>query len=157
VREEERMKRIVSLIVIIGVFSGVYLYATQEEAINNLLTYAEAAIVYLQSEGDEVTVPENAGQVFYMQEGQYIQIDGTFYTGTNYVIVASASSEASDVDIEVYDNNWNLIFDGNTNGIDADVILTPSVTMEMHVMVKLTKAKSANKAAHVGFLMFYVQ
>jgi hypothetical protein len=151
------MKRIVSLIVIMGVFSGVFIYASQEEAIENLLTYAEFAIVSLQSEGYEVTVPEDAGQIFYMQEGQYIQIDGTFYYGTNYVIIASGSSEAADVDIEVYDSNWNLIFNGNTDGIDADVILTPSVTTEMHVMVKLTTAKSTSKAAHVGFLMFYVQ
>ncbi|MBN1696814.1 MAG: hypothetical protein JW881_04815 [Spirochaetales bacterium] len=151
------MKRILVCIVITGVFSCVFLHASEEEAIENLLTYAEAAIVYLQNEGYAVTVPDDAGQIFYMQEGQYIQIDGTFYYGTNYVFIASASSEATDVDIEVYDNNWNLIFNGNTDGIDSDVILTPSVTMEMHVMVKLTGVKTANRAAHVGFLMFYVQ
>ena len=72
------------------------------------------------------------------------------------MIVASGDSNASDIDIEVYDENWNLIFDGNTDGIDSDVILTPNYTAEMHVMVKLTSAKPGAAGAYVGFMLFYI-
>ena len=150
------MKKIITCALIFSLLALTTSFSTEEQAIENLLLYAAAAIDSLQQAGYYVEVPENAGQVFYMEKGQYIQLDGTFYSGTNYVIVASGDSNATDVDIEVYDAGWNLIFDGNTNGINSDVILTPNYTTELHVMVKLTATKAGTSTAHVGFLVFYV-
>lgn len=150
------MKRIISLVfvfIIIALLTG---SATEQEAIDNVLIYAALAVVQLEEKGYFVEVPENPGQVFYLEQGQYIKIDGTFYTGTNYVIVASGGSNAADIDIEVYDENWSLIFPGDTPGIDADVILTPNYTAEMHVMIKLTATKGGAPGAYVGFMLFYV-
>lgn len=150
------MKRIISLVLIFSIIALLTGSATEQEAIDNVLIYAALAVTYLESQGYYVEVPEDAGQIFYMEQGQYIKLDGTFYTGTNYVFVASGDSNASDIDIEVYDENWNLIFDGNTDGIDSDVILTPNYTAEMHVMVKLTSAKPGAAGAYVGFMLFYI-
>jgi hypothetical protein len=151
------MKKIISLILIFSIFSIISGFATEQEAIDNLVAYASAAIVTLQNQGYYVEVPENAGQVFYLKTGQYIKIDGTFYKGTNYVIVGSGDSSAVDVNIEVYDANWNLIFNENSKGVNSDVILTPNYTADMHVMVKLVSTKSGKAGAYVGFMLFYIQ
>jgi hypothetical protein len=150
------MKRILSLVLVFVIIALLTGSATEQEAIDNVLVYAALAVNYLEEQGYYIEVPENAGQVFYLEQGQYIKIDGTFYTGTNYVIVASGSSNAADIDIEVYDENWSLIFDGNTDGIDTDVILTPNYTAEMHVIVKLNSTKGGAAGAYVGFLLFYI-
>jgi hypothetical protein len=150
------MKRILSLVLVFIIITLMTGSATEQEAIDNVLIYAAIAVVQLEEAGYYVEVPENAGQVFYLEQGQYIKIDGTFYTGTNYVIVASGGSDAADIDIEVYDENWTLIFNGNTDGIDTDVILTPNYTAEMHVMVKLTSTKGGAAGAYVGFMLFYI-
>ncbi|MBN2536067.1 MAG: type 1 fimbrial protein [Spirochaetales bacterium] len=150
------MRRIISLVLIFFIIALMAGSATEQEAIDNVISYAAAAAAYLEEQGYYIEVPENAGQVFYLEKGQYIKIDGTFYSGTNYVIVASGGSNATDIDIEVYDEKWSLIFDGNTDGIDTDVILTPGYTAEMHVAIKLTATKAGAKGAYVGFLLFYV-
>ena len=150
------MKRILSIVLIFSIIVLITGTATEQEAIDNVITYATAAVIYLQDQGYYVEVPEDAGQIFYLEKGQYIKLDGTFYEGTNYVIVASGDSTAADIDIEVYDAEWNLIFNGNTDGIDADVILTPNYTAEMHVMVKLSATKSGAAGAYVGFMLFYI-
>lgn len=150
------MKRIISLVLIFSIIALITGSATEQEAIDNVLIYAALAVTYLEEEGYYVEVPEDAGQIFYLNQGQYIKLDGTFYTGTNYVIVASGDTSATDIDIEVYDESWNLIFDGNTDGIDTDVILTPNYTAEMHVMIKLTSIKPGAAGAYVGFMLFYI-
>jgi hypothetical protein len=150
------MKRILSIVLIFSIIALITGTATEQEAIDNVVAYASAAVVFLQDQGYYVEVPDNAGQIFYLEKGQYIKLDGTFYEGTNYVIVASGDSKAADVDIEVYDADWNLIFNGNTDGIDSDVVLTPNYTGELHVMVKLTETKSGAAGAYVGFMLFYI-
>ncbi|MBN2534792.1 MAG: hypothetical protein JXB88_18065 [Spirochaetales bacterium] len=151
------MKKMLSFVLVFslsGISTG---FATMEDAEDNVLIYRYFVIESLKKDGYRIEAPEGKPTVFYLQQDQYIQIEGTFYHNTNYVFLASGDPDAVDIDIEVYDKNWNLVYNGNTDGIDADILLSPNYAIELRILIRLNAVKPGKSGAYVGFYFFYIQ
>ena len=65
-----------------------------------------------------------------LDEDQVLQVDRTLYDGLQYVFVAFGDDDAQDVDLYVYDEDWNLISRDNDSSSTAVVKVTPAWTGE---------------------------
>jgi hypothetical protein len=68
-----------------------------------------------------------------MNPGYYNQVDRTFYRGNTYALVGVGDSRVSDLDLKVYDENWNLIDSDEDSTAVAVVSFTPRWTGVFHV------------------------
>ena len=69
------------------------------------------------------------------------------YAGNDYALIASGCTDAKDVDIEVYDENWNLIARDQDSDRVAVVRVRPRWTGTFYMVVKMYRA-SGGGAAH---------
>ena len=74
--------------------------AAMQRALDNLAQYG-----YHLGDGGR----GSAWWVWNMNPGYYNQVDRTFYRGNTYALVGVGDSRVSDLDLKVYDENWNLI------------------------------------------------
>lgn len=77
-----------------------------------------------------------------LDEGESSVFKKTFYSGNEYVLVAGGCEYASDVDLEIYDGNYNLIGKDSNAGKAAAVTFSPSWTGEYYIKVKMYDATS---------------
>lgn len=87
-----------------------------------------------------------------MNPGYYNQVDRTFYRGNDYLLVAAGDSRVSDVDLKVYDENWNLIDSDTDSSSVAVVTFTPKWTGLFHVRTIYYEGQSVGS---VGFFVGY--
>jgi hypothetical protein len=94
----------------------------------------------------------SAWWVWNMNPGYYNQVNRTFYAGNSYALVAAGDSRVSDVDLKVYDENWNLIDSDDDSSSVAIVTFTPRWTGVFHVR---TIYYSGASVGSVGFFIGY--
>jgi hypothetical protein len=97
----------------------------------------ERSLSKLEEYGFRVT---EAGQgaswwAWNMNPGYYHQVDRTFYRNVDYALVTGGDSRVNDVDLRVYDENWNLIGEDTDSSSVAIVRFTPKWTGLFHVRV----------------------
>lgn len=87
-----------------------------------------------------------------LYEGQSDYVSKTFYKGTQYILVAAGCNYAEDIDIEVYDEYYNLIAEDDDSDQAAAVTFTPRWTGEFHIKVTMYDASST---ARVHWVLLY--
>ena len=71
--------------------------------------------------------------IWNMNPGYYNQVNRTFYRGNDYALVATGDNRVLDVDLKVYDENWNLI-DSDTDETNLALVrFTPKWTGAFHI------------------------
>lgn len=90
--------------------------------------------------------------VWNMNPGYYNQVERTFYAGNSYVLVAAGDQRVSDVDIKVYDENWNLIESDTDESSVAVVTFRPKWSGLFHVR---TIYYAGQRVGSVGFFVAY--
>jgi hypothetical protein len=136
------MKRInrklvaILLIVVVALGIPIYLLASVDEA------RAEAfRIAYILANRYGLTVRNNYnyGSLY---ESQSSYVTTTLYQGSTYYLVASGCNAAYDVDLMVYDENYNLIARDNDSNRVSIVRVTPRWTGTFHLKVHMYSCSS---------------
>lgn len=115
--------------------------AAMQRALDNLAQYG-----YHLGDGGR----GSAWWVWNMNPGYYNQVDRTFYRGNTYALVGVGDSRVSDLDLKVYDENWNLIDSDEDSTAVAVVSFTPRWTGVFHVRTIYYRG------APVGSLGFFI-
>ena len=113
--------------------------ATKESARRNAVGAAQGLVRYGYNFRREYTIG-------YLRQGARDVVATRLYAGNEYALVASGSSEARDVDIEVYDENWNLIARDQDSDRVAVVRVKPRWTGTFYLVVKMYRASSGGGA-----------
>lgn len=87
-----------------------------------------------------------------LKPGEDIEVERMFYKGNTYKLVACGDDDAEDVDIEVYDENWNLIAEDDDIDSAAVVQFSPAWSGIFHIV---TTYYDGNGRAHVGFFIAF--
>lgn len=77
-----------------------------------------------------------------LREGERASFSKTFYSGVEYALVAGGCDYARDIDIEIYDENYNLIEKDTDTGKNALVTFTPRWSGTFHIKVKMYDASA---------------
>ena len=81
-----------------------------------------------------------------LRKGKSQVVKTTLHAGNEYYFVAGGCEDAYDVDIAIYDENWNLIERDNDNQAVAAVKVKPRWTGKFYV--KITMYNSTSDGAH---------
>ena len=76
----------------------------------------------------------------FLRPGQSDYVTYTLYSGNTYILVAGGCESARDVDLLVYDENWNFITRDNDVDKRAAVLIRPRWTGTFHVKVTMYSA-----------------
>jgi hypothetical protein len=90
--------------------------------------------------------------VWNMNPGYYNQVDRTLFRGNNYALVAAGDSRVIDVDLKIYDENWNLVDSDTDNSSIAIVTFRPKWTGTFHIR---TIYYSGRGVGSVGFFIAF--
>jgi len=145
------------LIILLLLFFLIHAIASQEEASVSLKKYIKILMSALDDKGYHAIDTNKYEGIHYLNQGHYIMLDGVFYNDTKYIIVASGDSCVVEIDIEVYDADWNIVFSGNTNGPNEDVVLQLNITTYLHILIRLSNTKKSIGGGYIGHAMFYMQ
>lgn len=80
-------------------------------------------------------------------------IKTTLKANTQYVLVGGGCSDAYDVDIAVYDENWNLV--GRDTKVDAVPVVKVRPKWSGTFYIKVTLARSTRNGAHYALIVGY--
>lgn len=98
----------------------------------------QKAINYVtQLEAKGWTIIDEVGYLDDIWVGQSMQIDRTLSSGLQYIFVAFGDDDATDVDVYIYDEHWNLISKDADSSNLAVAKAAPSWTGLFHIVVKL--------------------
>lgn len=73
----------------------------------------------------------------FLEERQKEVSRTTLYEGNTYALIAGGCDEARDVDLEVYDENWNLVGKDSDSSDLALVKVTPRWTGTFYTVVRM--------------------
>ena len=104
---------VIGLLVITGV-----LYATSYSQAKDK---AYASAVLLSAAG--YNLKGMKGQ--YLDSGEYKTYSSYLYSGNDYVIIGAGDNSVRDLDVQVYDRNWNLIISDTDSSDVSTVRFTP--------------------------------
>jgi hypothetical protein len=123
-------------------------FTSIDDAITNMQRYLDKANEY------GFRLPEGGrGRAWWawdLTPGYHYQVDRTFYRGNDYLLVAAGDSRVTDVDIKVFDENWNLIASDTDATALAVVRYTPRWSGTFHVRTIYYRG------AVVGSLGFFI-
>jgi len=141
-------KIVALLLMVVTTFSvPLYLLATEEEA-----KAVAQQIAYALAERFGLTV-RSTYRYGFLNEGQSSYVTTTLYQGTTYYLVAGGCSKAYDVDIIVYDENYNLIERDNDARQVAVARVTPRWTGTFHIKIQMYSC--SDEGAHWVLLYAY--
>ena len=73
----------------------------------------------------------------YLEKGKSDYLETLFYKGNTYILVAGASNNTKDIDILVYDQNWENVARDKDNGNRAVIQYTPRGTGPHKIKINL--------------------
>jgi hypothetical protein len=73
----------------------------------------------------------------FLSEGGSYTINTTLYKGYDYVIIGAGDSSVKDLDLEIYDENWNLINRDTERDALPVVKSSPRWNGRFHIRVKM--------------------
>ena len=112
----------------------------QRQAYDNLISWRDGAIDYLNDRGYEFREGDADVGVYdiaLVEEGSYVAFERMFYSGNLYFVLASGDNDIRDLDIFVYDSNGDLIAYDNEIDRDASVLLDDLPTGRYTIVVEL--------------------
>ncbi|UCH92382.1 MAG: hypothetical protein JSV88_19080 [Candidatus Aminicenantes bacterium] len=104
----------------------------------------EAAVALLVLQGYEPR-PEAKGK--YLTEGDYYTIKTTLYRGNKYKILAAGDDYTRDLDIYLYDENWNEIDKDSQEDALPIVEVTPQWSGTFYIKVKMYEGSGYSNVA----------
>lgn len=119
------MKKILLVILASLFLTSTSLFASANETVYK----AKKVVNYLENNG--YTLKKVKGG--YLSEKGYKTISMTLYKGNTYEIVGVGDSGISDLDVKVYDENWNLVAKDNDTKSISIVKITPKWTGTFYV------------------------
>jgi hypothetical protein len=120
------------------------LAAQGDQQVRSQITLAAAA---LDGEGYRSTHTVATG---WLRDGYYRDLTVTLRQGVEYAIVGSCDEDCDDLDLKLYDENWNLI-DEDTGSDDHPVVeVTPNWTGTFHVRVLMEDCTASTCKYGVG-------
>lgn len=123
-------------------------FASEEGAVAN----AARAAVALDLTGDYVLRGFGTG---ILREGTGTTLETTLYRGTSYTIIAGGCEDALDVDVRVYDQNWNLVDEDNDTDAIAVVTFVPRWTGTFYIKVIMHSCVYGERYAHYSLQLAY--
>lgn len=112
-------KATVFLVLLVGLSGLAFGQSYQQQAVDALYEYAEETIDFTWREWrDDYNirdVDEGSWQTVRLDVGQDYTFRRTLYEGNEYIILAAGDRDVEDLDLYVYDENWNEI------GVDISV------------------------------------
>jgi hypothetical protein len=115
--------------------------ATEHDAIENA---ARIAAVLVAS-GDWDLQGFGTG---FLREGTSTIRKTTLHGGVTYKIIAAGCDDATDVDVKVYDANWNLVDEDNDSSQIAVADVAPRWTGTFYVKVIMHSCAYGERSAH---------
>ena len=138
------MKRKIYASIIAVFLVATVVYAGKEDTAENLV----AGILALQARGWNVNIKES--YVIEMNRGDEVTVKTSCYGNVSYCILAVGGNDAVDVDIEIYDENFNQIDkDSSTNRL-AVAQFRPRWTGTFYFKIKLYQCNAPSE--YVAFL-----
>lgn len=89
----------------------------------------------------------------YLRVGARKIIRTVFHSGNEYKVVANGDADARNIDVEIYDEDWNLVDRDKDDAGVAMATATPTWTGQFYVVVTL-KAAHGNAAYHNTLIVF---
>ena len=121
-------KFLISLIALVAVSSTLFASSYSEAK-----TRAYASSIYLSTKG--FNLKGSRGQ--YLNQGEYKTYNSYLYSGNKYAILGAGSNSVRDLDVQVYDRNWNLIISDNSTSNVSVVTFYPPRTGRYYIRTKM--------------------
>jgi hypothetical protein len=144
------MKRILSASLIFVICSNFWLFkslATEGAATRQANLTASA----LKSDGYNI---RNTFWHGYLAKGDATYITTTLFRGNAYGMIVGGCGDAYDVDVLLYDENWNLISRDTTRNAWGVVTVRPRWTGKYYIKVRMYNSEYSG--AHWSLLFAYV-
>jgi hypothetical protein len=90
-----------------------------------------------------------------LHEGTSTTRKTTLYKGVSYKIIAAGCDDATDVDVKVYDENWNLIDEDDDSSQVAVADVVPQWTGTFYIKVIMHSCRSGELYAHWSVQVAY--
>ena len=144
-RFTDNMTFFLLILLVVTMTISTCVYASCDTAETKILaTYLALELRYNADYRDTV-------RVGYISEGGYRTINTTFIRGNTYFILGAGDGGVRDLDIILYDENWNEI-DRDTQTDESPIVkVTPKWTGEFHIRVKMY---SGSGCAYLGICYF---
>ena len=91
----------------------------------------------------------------FLREGTSTTLETTLYSGVTYKIIAGGCDDAADVDVRVYDEDWNLVDQDNDSSQVAVADVTPRWTGTFHIKVIMHSCVYGERYAHWSVQLAY--
>jgi hypothetical protein len=151
------MKRLLTAIIIVFLISGSFVFSSEQETAEVLIGWANNVIEKMKTEkGVELQPvdPENIGQIFYLKNEHYIQLEGTFSSGNVFFFLCGDGRQAKQVGVQVLDENGTVLQQDIQGNPYAVGVLQPQVTGTYIIRIILIETTGV-PAAHVGYILLY--
>lgn len=147
-----KTKRVIIISFLLFVLSS-NLFADRSQALDYLQEYLDVVNEYGWKLSDYGDGGEgDSWWCWSLKPREKTYIERMFFKGIDYTLVACGDDDATDVDIEVYDENWNLIVEDDSIDSFALVQFSPYTSGVFHIK---TTYYNGNGRAHVGFFIAY--
>ena len=143
----------IALVVLLIAILPAFAFADRSQAIYNMNQLLDKVGSYGYSLSDYGNGAEgDAWWAWNMTPQHYCQVDRMFFSDNEYLLVAAGDARVSDVDIKVYDDNWNLIAADTDSSSVAVARFQPGWDDTFHIRVIYY---SGQPVATVGFFISY--
>lgn len=119
--------------------------------ISDALVALQRKLDILNAQGYQLP-SSNGCWAWTMNPQSFNQVERMFYAGNDYVLVATGDYRVSDVDIKVYDENWNLIDSDTDTSSIAVASFSPAWNGVFHVKVIYYSGRSPGS---LGFFIAF--
>lgn len=124
-------------------------FADHDEVRNNLVDIIDEVVpIY----GPPKNTKE-IGEVFDVQEGEYLEFERTLYGGVVYYIIGAGDRNAKDVILAVFDENWNLLAKDIRSEPKAVIKFQPAWTGPFYFRLALNEAEGTG--AGIGYVIVW--
>ncbi len=83
----------------------------------------------------------------HLSQGRSYYFSTTLFRGSDYLIVGAGDRSVRDLDIELYDENWNSIDDDNDSDSTPVVQVRPRWTGTFYVVVRMYRGRGYSNVA----------
>jgi len=117
-------------------------YASDAQSMDKLRT--AIALLKLSGEAEDCRSSANGR---YLSKGDSYTITTTLYSGNSYTLVAAGDSSVRDLDIILYDENWNEIDKDTQSDALPIVKVSPRWSGTFYIKVKMYRGYGYSNAA----------
>ncbi len=152
------MKRVIPFLLVFFLLSVPSLLASEQETAEMLLAWAAETMKQMKEKGYDMQFvnPEAAGQIFYLKNQHYIQMEGTFSPGNAFFFLCADGRQAKSVGIQILDEAGNVVNEHVPGENHAVGVLEPERTGTYYIRIILLETTGV-PAAHVGYVLLYVK